>query len=76
MDAIPQPQPPASPEEHPRQRVRFTYEKGDAIKFISHQDESRLWERTPAPRRPAPSSTSAASTRSPTSSSPHPSASA
>ena len=40
------PQPPALPEEHPRQRVRFTYEKGDAIKFISHQDESRLWERT------------------------------
>lgn len=29
-----------------RQRVRFTYEKGEAIKFISHQDESRLWERT------------------------------
>ncbi len=40
------PQPPALPEEHPRQRVRFTYEKGEAIKFISHQDESRLWERT------------------------------
>ncbi len=46
MDANPQPQPPASLEEHPRQRVRFTYEKGEAIKFISHQDESRLWERT------------------------------
>ncbi|MBI3960054.1 MAG: DUF2344 domain-containing protein [Chloroflexi bacterium] len=30
----------------PRQRVRFTYEKGEAIKFISHQDEFRLWERT------------------------------
>ncbi len=29
-----------------RQRVRFTYEKGEAIKFISHQDEFRLWERT------------------------------
>lgn len=29
-----------------RQRVRFTYEKGETIKFISHQDESRLWERT------------------------------
>jgi len=43
-DALPQP--PALPEEHPRQRVRFTYEKGEAIKFISHQDESRLWERT------------------------------
>ena len=43
-DALPQP--PALPEEQPRQRVRFTYEKGEAIKFISHQDESRLWERT------------------------------
>ncbi len=30
----------------PRQRVRLTYEKGEAIKFIGHQDESRLWERT------------------------------
>jgi radical SAM-linked protein len=30
----------------PRQRVRLTYEKGEAIKFISHQDEFRLWERT------------------------------
>lgn len=30
----------------PRQRVRMTYEKGEAIKFISHQDEFRLWERT------------------------------
>ncbi len=29
-----------------RQRVRLTYEKGEAIKFISHQDEFRLWERT------------------------------
>ncbi|MCY3709689.1 MAG: TIGR03936 family radical SAM-associated protein [Caldilineaceae bacterium] len=37
---------PTLPEELPRQRVRFTYEKGEAIKFISHQDESRLWERT------------------------------
>ncbi|MDE0461375.1 MAG: TIGR03936 family radical SAM-associated protein [Caldilineaceae bacterium] len=46
MSAKPQPQPPALPEEQPRQRVRFTYEKGEAIKFISHQDESRLWERT------------------------------
>ena len=46
MDANSQPQPPALSEEHPRQRVRFTYEKGEAIKFISHQDESRLWERT------------------------------
>ncbi|MBI1299484.1 DUF2344 domain-containing protein [bacterium] len=29
-----------------KQRVRFTYEKGEAVKFISHQDEFRLWERT------------------------------
>lgn len=28
-----------------RQRVRITYEKGEAIKFISHHDEARLWER-------------------------------
>lgn len=30
----------------PRQRVRFYYEKGELIKFISHHDEFRLWERT------------------------------
>ncbi len=30
----------------PRQRIRVIYEKGEAIKFISHQDEFRLWERT------------------------------
>jgi len=30
----------------PRQRLRLIYEKGEAIKFISHQDEYRLWERT------------------------------
>ena len=29
-----------------RQRVRVTYAKGEAIKFISHLDEFRLWERT------------------------------
>ncbi len=29
-----------------RQRVRFVYEKSEAIKFISHHDEFRLWERT------------------------------
>lgn len=29
-----------------RQRIRFVYEKGERIKFISHQDEFRLWERT------------------------------
>lgn len=28
-----------------RQRVRLVYEKGEAIKFISHHDEFRLWER-------------------------------
>jgi len=32
--------------ELPRQRVRLTYEKGEAVKFISHQDEFRLWERS------------------------------
>lgn len=32
-------------EEVPRQRIRLTYEKGEAIKFIAHQDEHRLWER-------------------------------
>ncbi|MEX1020479.1 MAG: TIGR03936 family radical SAM-associated protein [Litorilinea sp.] len=36
----------ATQEEPPRQRVRFTYQKGEAIKFISHQDETRMWERT------------------------------
>ncbi len=29
-----------------RQRVRVYYAKGEAIKFISHHDEFRLWERT------------------------------
>ncbi len=33
-------------QELPRQRIRAIYEKGEAIKFISHQDEFRLWERT------------------------------
>lgn len=33
------------PEQADRQRVRLTYEKGEAIKFISHHDESRMWER-------------------------------
>jgi radical SAM-linked protein len=33
-------------EDEVRQRVRLTYAKGEAIKFISHQDEFRLWERT------------------------------
>jgi radical SAM-linked protein len=30
----------------PSQRVRITYEKAESIKFISHLDEFRLWERT------------------------------
>ncbi|MBK8046517.1 MAG: DUF2344 domain-containing protein [Anaerolineales bacterium] len=34
-----------APVEIPRQRVRITYAKGDAIKFVSHHDEFRLWER-------------------------------
>jgi radical SAM-linked protein len=29
----------------PRQRVRIHYAKGELIKFISHHDEFRLWER-------------------------------
>lgn len=29
----------------PRQRLRIRYSKGEAIKFISHHDEFRLWER-------------------------------
>jgi radical SAM-linked protein len=32
--------------EIPRQRLRLIYEKGEPVKFISHQDEFRLWERT------------------------------
>ncbi|MCS6828909.1 MAG: TIGR03936 family radical SAM-associated protein [Caldilinea sp.] len=28
-----------------RQRIRICYAKGEAIKFISHHDEFRLWER-------------------------------
>jgi radical SAM-linked protein len=30
----------------PRQYIRIVYAKGEAIKFISHHDEFRLWERT------------------------------
>src|SRR3954468_21090512 len=37
---------PSVEEDTPRQRMRFIYEKGEAIKFISHQDEFRLWERS------------------------------
>jgi radical SAM-linked protein len=33
-------------EETPRQRLRLLYEKCEAVKFIAHQDEFRLWERT------------------------------
>ncbi len=29
-----------------QQRVRLIYEKGESIKFIAHQDEFRMWERT------------------------------
>lgn len=29
----------------PRQRLRLLYAKGEAVKFIAHQDEFRLWER-------------------------------
>ena len=36
----------AEPIEEQRQRVRVYYAKGEAIKFISHHDEFRLWERT------------------------------
>lgn len=40
---------PSDPDQVPpldaRQRVRITYEKGESIKFISHQDEFRAWER-------------------------------
>jgi len=32
--------------EIPRQRLRILYSKGEAIQFISHQDEFRMWERT------------------------------
>lgn len=35
----------AAPVPAERQRVRLVYEKGEAIKFISHHDEFRLWER-------------------------------
>lgn len=35
----------AAPVQAERQRVRLVYEKGEAIKFISHHDEFRLWER-------------------------------
>src|SRR5262245_50637080 len=38
--------PQAIEEELPRQRLRLLYEKGEAVKFIAHQDEHRLWERT------------------------------
>lgn len=34
-----------APELSDRQRVRIVYEKGESIKFISHQDEFRAWER-------------------------------
>ncbi len=34
-----------APDAVDRQRVRIVYEKGESIKFISHQDEFRAWER-------------------------------
>src|SRR6188768_1477800 len=43
---IPVNDPLAIEEEIPRQRLRLLYEKGEAVKFIAHQDEHRLWERT------------------------------
>lgn len=46
MDA-PKPAPAeAAPEDTPRQRIRIHYAKGESIKFVSHQDEFRGWERT------------------------------
>lgn len=39
-------QPTNDTEQDARQRVRILYEKGERIKFISHLDEFRLWERT------------------------------
>jgi len=37
---------PGAAVEPPRQRVRIHYTKGEIIKFLSHHDEFRLWERT------------------------------
>lgn len=37
---------PVAQEEVPRQKLRLVYEKGELIKFIAHQDEFRMWERT------------------------------
>ena len=34
-----------TPAHEARQRVRVWYAKGESIKFISHHDEFRLWER-------------------------------
>lgn len=36
---------PAAVTEPVRQRLRILYSKGEAIQFISHQDEFRMWER-------------------------------
>ncbi len=41
------------PTQQPRQRVRITYEKGESIKFVSNNDEARLWERAAARRSAA-----------------------
>ncbi len=40
------PEPAATADAEPvRLRLRLTYAKGEGVKFISHQDEFRLWER-------------------------------
>ncbi len=48
VDTVKQPQPTGTGdyEGPPRQRVRLTYAKQERIKFISHQDEFRAWERS------------------------------
>lgn len=45
LPALPNAESIAQPEQ-PRQRLRLHYCKGEPVKFISHQDEFRLWERT------------------------------
>jgi len=38
-------QPPMTADQTPQQRLRFTYAKGQALKYISHLDLARTWER-------------------------------
>ncbi len=45
VGSVPVTEAPRVEEEIARQRLRLIYEKGEAIKFIAHQDEFRLWER-------------------------------